>query len=55
MKMEEMSVPKRRYIKFRRREITQKKTYNIFNTAPRHKEETLASFTAIIECYVIKS
>jgi hypothetical protein len=32
MKMEQ-SVPKRRHIKFRRREITQKKTYNIQNTA----------------------
>jgi hypothetical protein len=28
MKMEQ-SVPKRRHIKFRRREITQKKTYNL--------------------------
>jgi hypothetical protein len=28
---------------------------DIFNTAPRHKEETFASFTAIIECYVFKS
>jgi len=27
------SVPKRRHIKFRRREITQKKAYNIQNTA----------------------
>jgi len=32
MKMEQ-SVPKRRYIKFRRRGITQKKAYNIQNTA----------------------
>jgi len=32
MKMEQ-SVPKRRHIKFRRRGITQKKTYNIQNTA----------------------
>jgi hypothetical protein len=32
MKMEQ-SVPKRRHIKFRRRRITQKKTYNIRNTA----------------------
>jgi len=32
MKMEQ-SVPKRRHIKFRRREITQKKTYNIQNMA----------------------
>jgi len=31
MKMEK-SVPKRRHIKFRRRGITQKKTYNIQNT-----------------------
>jgi len=31
MKMEQ-SVPKRRHIKFRRRGITQKKTYNIQNT-----------------------
>jgi hypothetical protein len=29
----EQSVPKRRHIKFRRRGITQKKTYNIQNTA----------------------
>jgi len=28
---------------------------DIFNTAPRHKEETFAPFTAIIECYVFKS
>jgi len=27
------SVPKRRHVKFRHREITQKKTYNIQNTA----------------------
>jgi len=32
MKMEQ-SVPKRRHIKFRRREITQKKAYNIQDTA----------------------
>jgi len=32
MKMEQ-SVPKRRHIKFRRRGITQKKTYNIQNAA----------------------
>ena len=32
MKMEQ-SVPKRRHIKFRRRGITQRKTYNIQNTA----------------------
>jgi len=32
MKMEQ-NVPKRRHIKFRRREITQKKAYNIRNTA----------------------
>jgi len=32
MKMEQ-SVPKRRHIKFRRRGITQKETYNIQNTA----------------------
>jgi len=32
MKMEQ-SVPKRRHIKFRRLGITQKKTYNIQNTA----------------------
>jgi len=30
MKMEQ-TVPKRRYTKFRRREITQKKTYNYYN------------------------
>jgi len=29
----EQSVPKRRHIKFRRRGITQKKAYNIQNTA----------------------
>jgi hypothetical protein len=32
MKMEQ-SVPKHRHTKFRRRGITQKKTYNIHNTA----------------------
>jgi hypothetical protein len=29
----EQSVPKRRHIQFRRRRITQKKAYNIQNTA----------------------
>ena len=36
MKMEQ-SVPKRRHIKFRRRGITQKKAYNIKNTAKSSK------------------
>ena len=35
------SVPKRRYIKFRRREITQKKAYNIQNTAEVWNQEKL--------------
>jgi len=38
MKMEQI-VPKRRYIKFRRREITQKKEYNIQNTAKVSNQE----------------
>jgi len=29
----EQSVPKRRHIKFRRRDVTQKKEYNTYNTA----------------------
>ena len=38
------SVPKRRHIKFRRRGITQKKTYNIQNTAKvRNQENSDAS------------
>jgi hypothetical protein len=38
MKMEQ-SVPKSRYINFRRRKITQKKAYNIHNTVKvRNKE-----------------
>jgi len=40
MKMEQ-SVPKRRYIKFRRRGITQKKIYNIQNTAKVWNQEEL--------------
>jgi len=38
MKMEQ-SVPKRRYIKFRRRGITQKKSYNELNKVSDHKLE----------------
>ena len=38
MKMEQ-SVPKRRHIKFRRRGITQKKTYDIQNTAKGWNQE----------------
>jgi hypothetical protein len=40
MKMEQ-SVPKRRHIKFRRRRITQKKAYNIQNTANVWNQEQL--------------
>jgi len=40
MKMEQ-SVPKRRNIKFRRRGITQKKTYNIQNRAKVWNQEYL--------------
>jgi len=40
MKMEQ-SVPKRRHIKFRRRGITQKKAYNIQNTAKVWNQEKL--------------
>ena len=42
MKMEQ-SVPKRRYIKFRRRGITQKKEYNIQNTAKVWNQERIRS------------
>jgi len=37
----EQSVPKRRNIKFRRRRITQKKEYNIQNTAKVWNQESL--------------
>ena len=37
------SVPKRRHIKFRRRGITQKKTYNVQNKAKVWNQETSAS------------
>jgi hypothetical protein len=47
MKMEQ-SVPKRRHIKFRRRGITQKKAYNIQNTAKVWNQE-------FVGCLVIKS
>jgi hypothetical protein len=40
MKMEQ-SVPKRQHIKFRRRGITQKKTYNIQNMAKVWNQEYL--------------
>jgi len=43
MKMEQ-SVPKRRHIKFRRREITQKKAYNIQNRAKVSNHETASFF-----------
>jgi len=38
------SVPKRRHIKFRRRGITQKKTYNIQNTAKVWRQDFLSFF-----------
>ena len=38
----EKSVPKRRHIKFSRRGITQKKTYNIHNTAKVWNQEKYA-------------
>jgi hypothetical protein len=41
MKMEQ-SVSKRRHIKFRRRGITQKKTYNIQNTAKNQEQYVLS-------------
>ena len=40
------SVPKRRHIKFRRRGITQKKTYNIQNTAKVWNQECFGWHTA---------
>ena len=43
MKMEQ-NVPKRRHIKFRRREITQKKAYNIRNTAKVWNQELICGF-----------
>jgi hypothetical protein len=46
MKMEQ-SVPKRRHIKFRRRGITQKKTYNIQNTAKVWNQEYIDLFLII--------
>jgi len=39
----EQSVTKRRHIKFRRRGITQKKTYNIQNTAEVWNQEVNSS------------
>jgi len=44
MKMEQ-SAPKRRHIKFRRGGITQKKVYNIQNTA---KESRIFSFVGLV-------
>jgi hypothetical protein len=44
MKMEQ-SVPKRRHIKFRRQGITQKKTYNILNTAKVWNQEYVREYT----------
>ena len=41
----EQSVPKRRHIKFRRRGITQKKAYNIQNTAKVWNQEFIFTFT----------
>jgi hypothetical protein len=51
MKMEQ-SVPKRRHIKFRRRQITQKKAYNIQNTANVWNEfyKVLISFVRVLLC-----
>jgi hypothetical protein len=48
MKMEQ-SVPKLRHIKFRRRGITQKKAYNIQNTAKVLNQESLFLFHV---CYM---
>ena len=45
MKMEQ-SVPKRRHIKFRRRGITQKKAYNIQDTAKVWNQE--------LPCYLLR-
>ena len=42
----EQSVPKRPHIKFRRRGITQKKAYNIQNTAKVWNQENLTAYTA---------
>jgi len=48
------SVPKRRHIKFRRRGITQKKTYNIQNTVKVWNQEKLSSSYAVfVVPYVI--
>jgi hypothetical protein len=47
MKMEQ-SFPKRRRIKFRRRGITQKKTYNILNTAKVLNHEIYHKFTPTV-------
>jgi len=44
MKMEQ-NVPKRRHIKFRRREITQKKRYSIQNTAKVWNQEPEVSLS----------
>ena len=46
MKMEQ-SVPKCRHIKFRRRGITQKKTYNIRNTAKVWNQEFQGVFSLV--------
>jgi hypothetical protein len=56
MKMEQ-SVSKRRHIKFRSRRITQKKTYNILNTAKIWNQEYLIfSNTKIyLKCYNLNS
>jgi len=46
------SVPKRRHIKFRRRGITQKKTYNIQNTAKVWNQERFMCFGARIFAFM---
>ena len=51
LKLMGQSVPKRRHIKFRRRGITQKKAYNIQNTAKVWKQEYFnRRFYKIITC-----
>ena len=52
MKMEQ-SVPKRRHIKFRRRGITQKKTYNIQNMAKVWNQEFLWDVTQVASIFLL--
>jgi hypothetical protein len=48
----EQSVPKRRHIKFRRRGITQKKTYNILNMAKVLNQEIKNAAVRLLDAHL---